>query len=103
MYLQAATRRLAHDAALLAKRLELLQVASAGGKCRRDARGGGSGPRRGRCGSWTRGTPWASSRPVESYEEALGKAITSRGSKLAPRPKRSTCPSGARRDEVRST
>jgi hypothetical protein len=29
MFLRAATRRLAHDAALLAKRLELLQVASA--------------------------------------------------------------------------
>ena len=29
LYLRAATRRLAHDAALLAKRLELLQVASA--------------------------------------------------------------------------
>jgi hypothetical protein len=28
-YLRAATRRLAHDAALLAKRIELLQVASA--------------------------------------------------------------------------
>lgn len=29
LYLRAATRRLAHDAALLAKRIELLQVASA--------------------------------------------------------------------------
>jgi hypothetical protein len=31
MYLRAVTRRLAHDAALLAKRLELVRVATEGG------------------------------------------------------------------------